>query len=75
MRWLCAVLHAGEATDAGHRREKSPILAVPGSVTYGCVMVGILMLAAWPCVALVHLAELFHWIDTRPQAQLGGGNR
>jgi TRAP-type transport system small permease protein len=29
--------------------EKSPILQVPGSLTYGCVMVGLLMLALLAC--------------------------
>ncbi len=49
--------------------ERSPLLQMPGSVTYACLLVGFAL------IALVHLAELFHWIDTRPQAQLGGGNR
>ena len=29
--------------------EKSPILQVPGSVTYGCVMGGMALLALWRC--------------------------
>jgi TRAP-type transport system small permease protein len=51
--------------------EKSPILHVPGSVTYGCVLVGMVMLAllalqsawhAWqvPAEALPHPADELH---------------
>jgi len=40
--------------------EHSPILGVPGSVTYGCVMVGMAMLAA--------LALLSAWRILRPEA-------
>jgi TRAP-type C4-dicarboxylate transport system permease small subunit len=39
--------------------EKSPILHVPGSVTYGCVMVGLLMLAV--------LALQSAWQASRPR--------
>jgi TRAP-type C4-dicarboxylate transport system permease small subunit len=35
--------------------ERSPILQVPGSVTYICLLIGFAL------IALVHLAELMHW--------------
>lgn len=50
--------------------ERSPLLQMPGSVTYTCLLVGFTL------IALVHLAELFHWIDAEPpkaEAQQAGG--
>jgi TRAP-type C4-dicarboxylate transport system permease small subunit len=44
--------------------EHSPILGVPGSVTYGCVMVGMAMLAA--------LALLSAWRILRPDGSTAG---
>lgn len=46
--------------------ERSPILQVPGSVTYGCVMVGMLMLA----VLALHSA----WNAWAQGARRGNGN-
>lgn len=36
--------------------EHSPILGVPGSVTYSCLLIGFVL------IALVHLGELLHWV-------------
>ena len=36
--------------------ERSPILGVPGSVTYLCLLAGFVL------IALVHLGELLHWV-------------
>ena len=47
--------------------EKSPILQVPGSVTYGCVMVGMAMLAL--------LALQSAWRAWRQLARPGAGRR
>ncbi len=47
--------------------ERSPLLQIPGSVTYTCLLVGFTL------IALVHMAELFHWVDTNPEGQSGGG--
>lgn len=46
--------------------ERSAILQVPGSVTYTCLLVGFVL------IVLVHLAELFHWITPRHDAQAAG---
>jgi TRAP-type C4-dicarboxylate transport system permease small subunit len=45
--------------------ERSPILQVPGSVTYSCLLVGFAL------IALVHLGELLHWTKS-PREQVGG---
>lgn len=47
--------------------ERSPILQVPGSVTYSCLLVGFTL------IALVHVAELFHWVDIQPEVPGTGG--
>ncbi len=47
--------------------ERSPILQVPGSVTYSCLLVGFLL------IVLVHVAELFHWVAAAPDAPAAGG--
>lgn len=41
--------------------ERSPILQIPGSVTYWCLLIGFVL------IALVHLAEIFHWITVKPE--------
>lgn len=64
--WLAVAAMYGTLATATFRMldivhdEKSPILQVPGSVTYGCVMVGMALLAA--------LALQSAWRASRPQA-------
>lgn len=41
--------------------EKSPILQIPGSVTYFCLLTGFAL------IVLVHLAEIFNWITVKPE--------
>ena len=45
--------------------ERSPILQIPGSVTYLCLLTGFVM------IVLVHLGELLHWAKA-PQAHVTG---
>ncbi|MBS1134984.1 MAG: yiaM 1 [Burkholderiaceae bacterium] len=45
--------------------ERSPILGVPGSVTYICLFIGFVL------IALVHLGELLHWSDERHEQVTG----
>jgi TRAP-type transport system small permease protein len=45
--------------------ERSPILGVPGSVTYICLFSGFVL------IALVHLGELLHWTDERHEQAKG----
>lgn len=45
--------------------ERSPILQIPGSVTYFCLLTGFVL------IVLVHLAELMHWVKT-PEAHVTG---
>lgn len=40
--------------------ERSPLLQIPGSVTYFCLLTGFVL------IALVHLGEIFHWITVKP---------
>jgi TRAP-type C4-dicarboxylate transport system permease small subunit len=46
--------------------ERSPILQVPGSVTYWCLLIGFAL------IALVHLAAIFHWITVEPEGPAAG---
>jgi TRAP-type C4-dicarboxylate transport system permease small subunit len=46
--------------------EKSPILHVPGSLTYGCVMAGMMMLAL---LALRSSWQAFHWQGVTPSGE------
>ncbi len=43
----------------------SPILGVPGSVTYICLFTGFVL------IALVHLGELLHWTDESHEQATG----
>lgn len=45
--------------------ERSPILQVPGSVTYICLLAGFVL------VALVHLGEMMHWVEV-PEEPVAG---
>ncbi|MFO1414495.1 MAG: TRAP transporter small permease [Burkholderiales bacterium] len=46
--------------------ERSPILQIPGSVTYWCLLLGFAL------IALVHLAEIFNWITVKPEGPEAG---
>ena len=46
--------------------EKSPILQLPGSITYGCVMVGMVLLA------VIALQSAWHAWRTEPSVAVGG---
>jgi TRAP-type transport system small permease protein len=46
--------------------EHSPILQIPGSVTYWCLLLGFAL------IALVHLAEIFNWITVKPEGPEAG---
>jgi len=45
--------------------ERSPILGVPGSVTYSCLFVGFVL------IALVHLGELLNWVKEEHEQVTG----
>lgn len=45
--------------------ERSPILQIPGSVTYFCLLTGFVL------IVLVHLGELLHWVKV-PEAHVTG---
>ena len=45
--------------------ERSPILQVPGSVTYFCLLTGFAL------IVLVHLGELLHWVKTPVETTAG----
>lgn len=45
--------------------EHSPILNIPGSVTYICLLIGFVL------IVLVHLGELLHWVKA-PAAHVTG---
>jgi TRAP-type transport system small permease protein len=47
--------------------ERSPILQIPGSVTYTCLLVGFVL------IALVHLAHIFHWVGATEGDSTSGG--
>lgn len=49
--------------------EKSPILQIPGSVTYFCLLLGFAL------IVLVHLAEIFHWITVKPENPAAGAHQ
>jgi TRAP-type transport system small permease protein len=46
--------------------ERSPLLQIPGSVTYWCLLIGFVL------IALVHLAEIFHWVTIKPEGPATG---
>ncbi len=45
--------------------ERSPILGVPGSVTYICLFLGFVL------IALVHLGELLNWVKEKHEQVTG----
>ncbi|HTN49160.1 MAG TPA: TRAP transporter small permease [Burkholderiaceae bacterium] len=45
--------------------ERSPILGVPGSVTYTCLFIGFVL------IALVHLGELLNWVKEKHEQVTG----
>ncbi len=45
--------------------ERSPILQIPGSVTYFCLLTGFVL------IVLVHLGELLHWVKTPVETTAG----